>query len=215
MNRFIAKKIQLLNALIISSVNRDHPDGEPDLEAAVPQVPDRRKYEKFPTNNLDWAKIMVGFCLTAAMGLAFIRFQIPPSQLPLPVIFDFLGLSVLLVFTCIMVSKSIHFSYFLAGISIADLSHHFGLFFGVTAFFIFITIPFPLWFKCVASSIYVAAIILVVYCNLHFNNYYKPRGVEYPTPNNSIPTTAIDPAVESSRGGASTVDDQTCTSRTV
>ncbi|KAM1226147.1 hypothetical protein ACFX2J_005523 [Malus domestica] len=211
MKRFIAKKIELLNALIIA-VDRDHPNGEPDLEAAVPQVPDRRKYDKFPTNNLDWAKIIVGFCLTAAIGLALIRFQIPPDQLPFPVTFDLLGLSVLFAFTFIFVSKSIHFRYSLAGISIAGLCHYFGIFFGVTAFFISITIPFPLWFKCAAYSIYVAAFFLVVFCNLHFNKYYKPRGFEYPTPNNSIPTTAIDPAVESSRGGTSTVDDQTCIS---
>ncbi|CAN6693517.1 unnamed protein product [Malus baccata var. baccata] len=211
MKRFIAKKIELLNALIIT-VNRDHPNGEPDLEAAVPQVPDRRKYDKFPTNNLDWAKIIVGFCLTTATGLALIRFQIPPGKLPFTVTFDLLGLSVLFAFTCIFVSKSIHFRYSLAGIPIAGLCHYFGLFFGVTAFFISIIIPFPLWFKCAAYSIYVAAFLLVVFCNLHFNKYYKPCGFEYPTPNNSIPTTGIDPAVESSRGGTSSVDDQACIS---
>ncbi|KAB2607485.1 hypothetical protein D8674_007202 [Pyrus ussuriensis x Pyrus communis] len=215
MNRFCAKIIQLLNALIISPVDRDHPEGKPDLEAAVPQVPNRRKYDKFPANNLDWAKIIVGFCFTTAIGLAFICFQIPPDQLPLPVTFDFLGLSVLLAFTCILVSKSIHFGYSLFGISIAGLSHHFGLFFGVTAFFISISIPFPFWFKCATYSIYVAAFILVLLFNLHFNKHYKPRVSEHLTPNNSIPPTAINPAVESSRGGTSIVDDQACTSSTV
>ncbi|KAB2607487.1 hypothetical protein D8674_007204 [Pyrus ussuriensis x Pyrus communis] len=214
MKRFIATIFQLLDALIISPVDRDHPYGEPDLEAPVLQVPDQRKYEKFPTNNLD-SRIIVGFCFTSAIGLALIRVQIPPGQLPLPVIFDLLGLSVLFAFTCILVSKSIHSSYSLAGISIAGLSHHFGLFFGVTAFFISITISFPLWFKCAAYSIYVTAFLLVAFCNLHFNKYYKPRGFEYPTPDNSIPTTVIDPVVESSRGSTSTVDDQACTSNIV
>ncbi|RXH85300.1 hypothetical protein DVH24_042068 [Malus domestica] len=203
--------IQLLNALIISPVDRDHPDGEPDLESQVQQGPDRRKYNKFPTNNLD-SKMIVGFCFTSAIGLALIRFQIPPGQLPLSMTLDLLGLSVLFAFTCILVSKSIHSRYSLVGISIAGLCHHFGIFFGVTAFFISITISFPLWFKCVAYSIYVAAFLLVVFCNLHYYKYYKPRGFEYPTPDNSIPTTAIDPVVESSRRGTSTVDDQACTS---
>ncbi|RXI05698.1 hypothetical protein DVH24_017740 [Malus domestica] len=208
MSRFIAKLIPQLNALIISPGDRDHPDGEPDLEAAVPQVP-------FPTNNLDWAKIIVGFCFTATIGITQIRFQIPPGQLSLPMTFDFLGLSVLLSFTFILVSQLIPSVYYLDIILVPRLFHNFSMFFGVTAFYIFIAIPFSFWFKCAAYSIYVAAFLFVVFCNLHFKKHYKPRSFEHPTPNNSIPPTPIDPAVESSRGGTSTLDDRACTSSIV
>ena len=202
----IAKTTQLLKLLIISPVDRDH-DCDHDLEAARQQAPDG----KYHNNNLDWAKIIVMFCLTTAIGLVLLPFQIPSGQLHLPVIFYFFGLSVLLAFTCILVSKFIHSSYCPAGISIAWISHHFGLFFGVTAFFISITVPFPLWFKWAACSIYVSAFLLVVLCNLHFNKYYKPHGYNYPTPKNSISKIAIDTVVESCRGGTSTVDEQAYT----
>ncbi|KAB2607484.1 hypothetical protein D8674_007201 [Pyrus ussuriensis x Pyrus communis] len=144
----IAKTTQLLKLLIISLVDRDH-DCDHDLEAARQQAPDGTIVTnyKYHNNNLDWAKTIVMFCLTAAIGLALLPFQIPSGQLHLPLIFYFFGLSVLLAFTCILVSKFIHFNYCPAGISIARISHHFGLFFGVTAFFISITVPFPLWFK--------------------------------------------------------------------
>ncbi|CAN6696728.1 unnamed protein product [Malus baccata var. baccata] len=198
----IAKATRLLKVLIIGPDNHDR-DRERDLEAAVHHVADRRTNYKYH-NNLDWPEIIIMFCLTAVIGLALLSVQIPSGQLP--VIFYFLGLSVLLAFTCILVSKFVHFSYCPAGISIPLLFHNFGLFFGVTVFFISITIPFPLWFKCAAYFIYVAAFLLIVLYNLHFNKYYKPHG----TPKNSASKNAIDPAVESCRSGTSTIDDQAC-----
>ncbi|KAM2985073.1 hypothetical protein FF2_005520 [Malus domestica] len=198
----IAKTIQLLKLLIISPASRDC-DSNPDLEAAVQQVPNgRTNYKYLANNNLDWANIIAMFCLTAAIGLALLPFQIPSHQVPHPAIFYFLGLSVLLAFTCILVSNFIHVNYCPAGISIPHIFHHFGLFFGVTAFFLSITIPFPLWFKCTAYSIYATAFLLVLLCNLHFNKYYKPHGFKYPTPNNSISKTAIDPAEEACQGAS-------------
>ncbi|KAM1098886.1 hypothetical protein TB2_005420 [Malus domestica] len=213
----IAKTIQLLKLLIISHVGCDcDSDSDPDLEAAVQQLPDgRTNYKYLTNNNLEWANIIAVFCLTAAIGLALLPFQIPSRHVPHTAIFYFLGLSVLLAFTCILVSKSIHFNYCPVGISIAHIFHHVGLFFGVTAFFISISIPFPLWFKCTAYSIYAAAFLLVLLCNLHFNKYYKPHGFKHPTPNNSISKTAIDPAEESCQGGTGTLDDQGCTNSIV
>ncbi|KAB2607488.1 hypothetical protein D8674_007205 [Pyrus ussuriensis x Pyrus communis] len=196
---------QRLKLLIIGLIDRDR-DSDRDLEAARQEVADGRTNNKYDNNNLDWATIIVVFCFTAAIGIAVLPFQGPSGQLHLPVIFYFLGLSVLLAFTCILVSKFIHFSYCPAGITIAPIFHQLGIFFGVTAFFISISIPFPLWFKCAALSIYVVTFLLVVLCNLHFNKYYKTHGFKYPNP-------AIDPAVESCGGSTSTIDDQACTSR--
>ncbi|KAB2607482.1 hypothetical protein D8674_007199 [Pyrus ussuriensis x Pyrus communis] len=206
----IAKTIQL-KLLIVSPFDRDH-GCDYDLEAAMQSVPDGRTNYKYSTNNFDWAEIIVVFCLTTAIGLAFLPFQIP-SHLPLPVIFSFLGLSILLAFTCILVSKFIHFNYCPAGISVSRVCHHFGLFFGVTAFFISITISFPFWFKFTAYSIYVASFLLITLCNLHFSKYYKPHSLKYPTPKNS--RTAVDPAIESCRGGTNAIDDQASTNSIV
>ncbi|RXI03788.1 hypothetical protein DVH24_038062 [Malus domestica] len=201
----IAKTIQLLKVLIISPDDHNR-DREQDLEAVMQQVADKTNY-KFHNSNLDWPKIIVMFCFTVATGLALLPVQIPSSQLS--VIFYILGLSVLLAFTCILVSKFVHFNYCPAGISITLLCHNFGLFFGVTAFFISISIPFPLWFKYAAYSIYVASFLLIILCNLHFNKYYKPNSSKYPTL--KISKTAVDPATESCRGDTSTIDDQACT----
>ncbi|KAB2607494.1 hypothetical protein D8674_007211 [Pyrus ussuriensis x Pyrus communis] len=194
---------QRLKLLIIGPIDRDR-NSHHDLEAARQQVVDKRTNSKYDNNNLDWATIIVVFCLTTAIGIALLPFQGPSGQLHLPVIFYFLGLSVILAFTCILLSKFIHFNYCPGGITIAPIFHQFGLFFGVTAFFISISIPFPLWFKCAALSIYVVTFLLVVLCNLHFNKYYKIHGFKYPTP-------AIDPTAESCGGSASTIDDQACT----
>ena len=177
------------------------------------EVPDGRMNSKYPTNNLDLVMIIIGFCLTTTTGLVLIRFQVPTGQLPLPVIFDFLGLLVCLAFTCFLVSKCIHISYCPAGVPIARLFRYFGLFFGVTAIYMTITVPFPSRFKCAAYSIYGTAFLIVLFSNIHFYICYKPHGLKHPTPNNSISTTAIDPVVESCWGGTSSVDDPACTNR--
>ncbi|RXH85310.1 hypothetical protein DVH24_042078 [Malus domestica] len=96
---------QRLKLLIIGPINRDR-DSHRDLEAAR-QVADRRTNSKYDNNNLDWATIIVVFCLTAAIGIALLPFQGPSGQLHLPVIFYFLGLSVLLAFTCILPSLAL------------------------------------------------------------------------------------------------------------
>ncbi|ONI27883.1 hypothetical protein PRUPE_1G109400, partial [Prunus persica] len=127
-----------------------------DIEAQAPAAAAR---------NLDWAKIVVVYCLSTGVAMALIHTQVHPSKLPLS--FFFLGLAVLLAFACIMVSKFVQHSK-CPRITL-HLFHFFGIFFGVTAFFISITIPFPLWFKCTASVIYLASGLVVIFCH-HFYN---------------------------------------------
>ena len=111
-------------------------------------------------NHLDyWPKILVVFCSASAIDLALLSAQIQYSRLP--PIFCFLGLTIILSFTCFFVSKSIHFNYPLA----AHVLDRFGIFFGVTAIFISITIPFPLWFKCLTCFIYVLCWLTILFCN--------------------------------------------------
>lgn len=128
------------------------PEPEVDPEAAVPvQV---ARYQ-----NLDWAKIMVVFSLASAIDIALLSVQVHSH---LPVIFYFLDLAILLAFTCFFTSKSVHSNCPL----VAHVLERFGIFFGVTAFFISITIPFPaVWFKCVAWFIYAISWLVIFFCN--------------------------------------------------
>ncbi|KAI5349131.1 hypothetical protein L3X38_002018 [Prunus dulcis] len=143
----------LLQKIILIVSRLDEPG---DIEAQAPAAAAR---------NLDWAKIVVVYCLSTGVTMALIHTQVHPSKLPLS--FFFLGLAVLLAFACIMVSKFVQHSK-CPRITL-HLFHFFGIFFGVTAFFISITIPFPLWFKCTASVIYLASGLVVIFCH-HFYN---------------------------------------------
>ncbi|KAB2616421.1 hypothetical protein D8674_023009 [Pyrus ussuriensis x Pyrus communis] len=113
---------------------------------------------------IDWAKIIVAYCLSTAIGMALIPIQLHSHHLPQT--FCVLGLAILLAFTCIMVSKFIQHSN--SPRIIVHLFHYFGVFFGVTAFFISVTIPFPPWFKCTASLIYVASGLVVLFCHHYY-----------------------------------------------
>ncbi|KAM1148072.1 hypothetical protein FF1_028769 [Malus domestica] len=158
---------QLLNKVLTSAMDNDL-----DLETIVPAdqppppllLPAAAASSRTRKHNLDWAKIIVAYCLSTAIGMALIPIQLHSNQLPLT--FCFLGLAILLAFTCIMVSKFIQYSN--SPRIIVHLFHYFGVFFGVTAFFISVTIPFPLWFKCTASLIYVASGLVVLFCHHYY-----------------------------------------------
>ncbi|CAL2262713.1 unnamed protein product [Prunus armeniaca] len=154
----------LLLQKIILIVSRLDDLDDPEAPAPVAQ-PQPSATTAAAARNLDWAKILVVYCLSTGVAMALIHTQVHPSKLPLS--FFFLGLAVLLAFTCIMVSKFVQHSK-CPRITL-HLFHFFGVFFGVTAFFISITIPFPLWFKCTASVIYLASGLVVIFCN-HFYN---------------------------------------------
>ncbi|KAB2616435.1 hypothetical protein D8674_023023 [Pyrus ussuriensis x Pyrus communis] len=91
--------------------------------------------------------------------MALIPIQLHSNKLPLT--FCVLSLAILLAFACIMVSKFIQHSY--SPRIIVSLFQYFRVFFGVTAFFVSVTIPFPLWFRCTASLIYVASGLVVLF----------------------------------------------------
>lgn len=109
-------------------------------------------------NRLDWPKILVVFCLATAIDMALLSAQIH-SQLP--AIFCFLGLTIIVSFTCFFVSKCIPLKYK----EMAKALERLGIFFGVTAIFISIAIPFSLWFKCVTCFIYVLCWLTILFCN--------------------------------------------------
>lgn len=135
------------------------PEAEPQPSVPAPAPAARPKPTKY--QNLDWEKIIVVYCLSTAVAMALTPVQVHSNQLPLT--FRFLGLTVLFSFACIMVSKFIHNNN-CPRITV-DLFHSFGVFFGITAFLICIAIPFPLWFKCTASVIYVVSGLVIMFCN--------------------------------------------------
>ena len=116
------------------------PPAPPDPEAVVPANDQVNRCQ----NSDYWAKIIVVFSMASAIDIALLSVQVH-SQLP--VVFYFLELAILLAFTCFFTSKLFHPNCPL----FAQVLDRFGIFFGVTAFFISITVPFPaVWFKCIA-----------------------------------------------------------------
>ncbi|KAB2607495.1 DNA (cytosine-5)-methyltransferase CMT3-like [Pyrus ussuriensis x Pyrus communis] len=67
---------QRLKLLIIGLIDRDR-YSDRDLEAARQEVAEGRTNNKYNNNNLDWATIIVVFCLTVAIGIALLPFQVP------------------------------------------------------------------------------------------------------------------------------------------
>ena len=93
-------------------------------------------------HNMDWADLMIGFCLSAALEMASLYTQIGKQ---LSATFHWLSLAIGFAFACFFVSQFIKSkSKFLAT---AQVLQKFGVFFGVTAFFMAITISLPLYFK--------------------------------------------------------------------
>ncbi|KAL6182967.1 hypothetical protein ACLB2K_044378 [Fragaria x ananassa] len=116
-------------------------DGSPDQEAAAAEP---RRHNR----NMDWAKIIAVSCWAAAIDIA-----LQSSHSSLPITFYFLALAILFAITCVFVSSFIHSNY----PKPAHLLERLGIFFGLTAFFIAIIIPFPSWFRYLTCFIYVVS----------------------------------------------------------
>nr|CCH50983.1 T2.4 [Malus x robusta] len=153
---------QLLNKIFTSVLDNDL-DPPNDHHNQLP--PDAASSRPPRKHNLDWATIILAYCLSTAIGMALVPIQLHSKQLPLT--FCFLGLAITLSFSSILVSKFIQNSK--CPRIIVHLFHHFGVFFGVITFFISITIPFPLWFKCTASVIYAASGLVILFCHHYYN----------------------------------------------
>ncbi|KAF3437967.1 hypothetical protein FNV43_RR20723 [Rhamnella rubrinervis] len=97
--------------------------------------------------NMDWAMIVVAFCFTSAVDLAFLSLQIHPRQFPL-IIYLF-SLTILFGLASLLLSKFIDSKFPNTAQTLEGAS----VFFVVTAFFIAITIPFPLCLKFVAWTV--------------------------------------------------------------
>ncbi|KAL6175380.1 hypothetical protein ACLB2K_052021 [Fragaria x ananassa] len=124
----------------------------PDQEAIVEVAKHR---------NLDSAKIVVVFCSASAIDMALLSAQLH-SQLP--IIFYFLALAILFAFTSVFISIFVHSSC----PEVAQVFQQCGVFFGVTAVFISISVPFPVWFKWTTCFIYALSWLVIILCNYFY-----------------------------------------------
>ncbi|KAM3689286.1 hypothetical protein ACJW31_09G033500 [Castanea mollissima] len=109
---------------------------------------------------MNWADVMIGFCLSAALEMASLYTQI---ERQLSATFHWLSLAIGFAFACFFVSQFIKSkSNFLVT---AQVLHKFGVFFAVTAFFMAITIPLPLYFKFATWAIYAISVLTIIICN--------------------------------------------------
>ncbi|KAF3953988.1 hypothetical protein CMV_020615 [Castanea mollissima] len=96
---------------------------------------------------MDWADLMIGFCVSVALEMASVSAQINTQ---LSATFHLFSLAILFAFACFFVSQFIKPKFLVT----AQKLKNFGVFFSVTAFFIAISIPFPLYLKFATGAIY-------------------------------------------------------------
>ncbi|TXG51570.1 hypothetical protein EZV62_024094 [Acer yangbiense] len=102
-------------------------------------------------HNLDWAMIMIGFCLPSAVEIALQSLQAHESHLPLSL--HFLSLAIILSFTFLFLGKFMPPKF----IEIAKVLERFGVLLAVTAIYIAITIPMPIWFKYITWTVFIVS----------------------------------------------------------
>ena len=108
--------------------------------------------------HLDWADLMIGFCLSVALEMASLSAQINTQ---LSADFHLLSLAILFAFACFFVSQFIKPKFLVT----AQKLQKFGEFFAVTAFFIIITIPIPLYLKFATGAIYAISVLTIIICH--------------------------------------------------
>ena len=107
--------------------------------------------------HMDWADLMIGFCLSVALEMASLSAQINTQ---LSATFHLLSLAILFAFACFFVSQFIKPKFLVA----AQKLKNFGVFFSVTAFFMAITIQFPLYLKFATGAIYTISVFAIIIC---------------------------------------------------
>ncbi|GAY59629.1 hypothetical protein CUMW_195960 [Citrus unshiu] len=104
--------------------------------------------------------IMIGFCLPLAIEIALQSLQV---QSQLPPMFHFLSLAIIFSFTFLFLGKLMGTRFPKA----AQVLEGLGLLFAVTAIFVAVIIPLPLWLKCLAWTLYAILLIASTICILY------------------------------------------------
>ncbi|WOG92254.1 hypothetical protein DCAR_0311517 [Daucus carota subsp. sativus] len=95
-----------------------------------------------------WIRQIISFCFTA----------------PCSPLISWLALAISLAFAALFVATSIDASRFVVLIHVLE---HLSVFFAATAFFIAISIPFPMYIKCVSWTVYVISLLAISVCHLY------------------------------------------------
>ncbi|KAG2670277.1 hypothetical protein I3760_14G078100 [Carya illinoinensis] len=112
-----------------------------------PVEPERR-------NSIDWAKIILPSCLTAAIDVTLVYVQVHSN---FTTAFHFLNMAILLAFAAFFVGWFINPKYMVTTKAAVIC----GIFFTYTAFFIGVTIPLPSSLKIIGWLIYGISLIAV------------------------------------------------------
>ncbi|KAA8542342.1 hypothetical protein F0562_023522 [Nyssa sinensis] len=113
------------------------------------------------SQNLDWQVLVIGFCFASAVAIALQSLQTPA---PLPITFQLLCLAMACAVSTLFVAKNIGSRH----PDLARVLQHVGVLFGVTAFFLAVTVSSPLCFKLIFWTIYALSLLVIVLCNRFF-----------------------------------------------
>ncbi|GMQ11097.1 hypothetical protein CsSME_00053863 [Camellia sinensis var. sinensis] len=107
---------------------------------------------------LELPRLVVGFCMTAAFEIAFRSIQ---TRKHYPITFQLLCLLMVFAFASLVVAKYIAANHPNPG----RFLEHAGILCGVTAFFVAITVPFPLYLKLISWIVYALSLLAISICN--------------------------------------------------
>ncbi|KAG2680285.1 hypothetical protein I3760_11G092600 [Carya illinoinensis] len=108
---------------------------------------------------VDWATIMVSFCLASATAIALMSIQVQSRELPTAI--HVFSLAIVLAVPSFFVSELISSKLEVAGHVLKRL----GMFLTATAFFVAITIPFPSYFKIISWFLYAISFLVILVCH--------------------------------------------------
>ncbi|KAL7161071.1 hypothetical protein ACSBR2_041676 [Camellia fascicularis] len=139
------------------------PAAEPSESLAQAPPPlDAPREPVIPRNaqqqDLELPKLVVAFCLTAAFEISFRSVQ---TRKHYPITFQLLCLLMVFALAFLVVAKYVVANYPKPG----RLLEHAGLLCGVTAFFVAITVSFPLCLKLICWIVYALSLLAISICN--------------------------------------------------
>ncbi|KAH7858821.1 hypothetical protein Vadar_028402 [Vaccinium darrowii] len=149
----IEQPLPLPNDLLLEPPELLPPIEQPLGPLPLPNVQQQEQQQQH--YNFDFPEQVIAFCLSGAMGIATQNHTVNPR------IFHLLCLMVVFAFVSIFVAKSIAPKHPNA----AHKLEYVGVFFGVTAFFLAVTVSFPLYLVIISWIIYAISLIVVLICN--------------------------------------------------
>ncbi|GFY85695.1 hypothetical protein Acr_04g0004330 [Actinidia rufa] len=111
-----------------------------------------------PRDNLELPKLVLEFCLTAAIGIASQSVQ---NRKQYPLTFHMACLMMVFALASIVVAKYVHQNY----PNGARVLENVGVVFGITSFFFAITTSFPIWLTIISWFIYALSLLTILACN--------------------------------------------------